>query len=220
MKLNSTKIVLIVLAVLLVAVAAVAAYYFREYQGLKANPDAASEEELNSLVVEIGKVMVLPNDETPTLATILDKEKIKDQPFFKNAENGDKLLAYTKAMKAILYRPSTKKIIEVAPLSIDQPADASANAATLKVSYYNGSGEAGKAVDAEKKVKEAHADYATVEVKDAAQDNYDKTIVIDISGKFADKAAGLATLLGATVEELPEGESKPSADILIISGKE
>ena len=212
------KILLIVLGVLAVAGIAVAVYYYREYRHLKDNPSAASEEEVKAIVDEIGNFMQLPGDETPSLATILDKEKIKDQPFFKNAENGDKLLAYTKAMKAILYRPSAKKVIEVAPLNIDQPA-AQQDASTLKVAYYNGSSEAGKAAETEKKVRAQYAEYSTVEVKDAAKKDYESNLVIDVSGNHASEAAALATLIGGTVGELPKDEIKPAADILIISGK-
>ncbi len=217
-KLNFNKILLIILAVLAIAGILLAAYYYREYRMLKANPQAASEEEVRSIVAEIGKIMDLPNDEEPSLATILDKEKIKDQPFFKNAENGDKLLAYSKAMKAILYRPSTGRIIEVAPLTIDQPSGAP-SAAALKIAYYNGSGEAGRSSEAEKKVKAAYADFATGEVKDAQAD-YDKTLVVDVSGNRGAEAAEIAKLLNASVGTLPEGEAKPAADLLIISGKE
>ena len=69
--------------------------------------------------------MELPEGETPTVATISDKEKLTGQPFFKSPENGDILFAYTTAMKAILYRPSTNKIINVAPITINQTQDVS-----------------------------------------------------------------------------------------------
>jgi hypothetical protein len=59
--------------------------------------------------------MVLP-DEQPTLASVTDKSKLSDQPFFQKAENGDKILIFVQSRKAILYRPSIKKIIDVAPI--------------------------------------------------------------------------------------------------------
>jgi len=65
--------------------------------------------------------MELPKDEEPTIATVLDKEKLKDQLFFAKAENGDKVIIYSKNQKAILYRPSINKIIDVAPISIAPP---------------------------------------------------------------------------------------------------
>ena len=66
----------------------------------------------------IGAIMELPSDETPTLATVTDKDKLADQPFFHAAQNGDKILIYTQAAKAILYRPFTGKIIDVVTLTV------------------------------------------------------------------------------------------------------
>ncbi len=71
------------------------------------------------MIAEIGKLITLPEGETPTIATVSDLEKLSDQAFFANALLGDKVLIYTKARKAILYRPSEKKLIEVAELKLD-----------------------------------------------------------------------------------------------------
>jgi hypothetical protein len=81
---------------------------------------AQLQAENDSLVAEVGKLIVLPSDEKPTIATVTDAEKIKDQSFFKNAKNGDKIIIYTGTKKAILYRPSEKRIIEVGAVNINQ----------------------------------------------------------------------------------------------------
>lgn len=70
-------------------------------------------EKVKSLVKEVGKFVDLPN-ETPRIVTVFDADKLRSQPFFAKAENNDQVLIYEKAKKAILYRPSTKKLIEVA----------------------------------------------------------------------------------------------------------
>ncbi len=74
-------------------------------------------EENKALLERVGAVIILPDDETPTIATVSDLDKLKGQPFFAKAELGDKVLIYAKAKKAILYRPSTNKIVELAPLT-------------------------------------------------------------------------------------------------------
>ena len=79
-----------------------------------------TQEDVQKLVAEVGKLIQLPTDETPTVATITDIEKVKEQAFFKNAQNGDKVLIYTNAKKAILYRPSEKKVVEVGAVNINQ----------------------------------------------------------------------------------------------------
>jgi uncharacterized protein HemX len=78
----------------------------------------ATLNEATELNNEVGKLIQLPTDEVPTVATVIDAAKVKSQAFFANAQNGDKLLLYSKSGKAILYRPSTKKIIEVAPINL------------------------------------------------------------------------------------------------------
>ncbi len=81
---------------------------------------AQAQAEVDMLIAEVGKLLALPTDEKPTVATITDVDKLKEQVFFKNAMNNDKVLIYTKAKKAILYRPSEKKIVEVGAVNINQ----------------------------------------------------------------------------------------------------
>lgn len=126
----------IVLGLLIGAVLAlIPSYYFytkyQQAQKLLKNPQQVSLEQTKSVVDKVGKLIALPNDETPSLATVQDKSKLKDQPFFKNAVNGDKLLLFIKAKKAILYRESNNKIIEVAPINIQKQAAAPTGSATV-----------------------------------------------------------------------------------------
>jgi hypothetical protein len=85
----------------------------------KAETSNGDEAEAQKLKEEIGKYLQLPEDEVPTVATVVDASKVKNQSFFANSENGDKVLLFAKSGKAILYRPSTKKIIEVAPINLN-----------------------------------------------------------------------------------------------------
>ncbi len=65
------------------------------------------------LIAKVGKIIELPSNETPKIATVEDTSKTKDQPFFAKAKEGDKILVYATAKKAFIYRPSENKIIEV-----------------------------------------------------------------------------------------------------------
>jgi hypothetical protein len=69
------------------------------------------------VVTKVGKLVELPPGEAPTVATVSDLAPLKSQEFFKDAQIGDKVLIFGAAKKAILYRPSTDKIIQVAPLN-------------------------------------------------------------------------------------------------------
>ena len=125
---KTSKIILIIVAVLLIAGGAYGTYFFyHQYQNLKTNPDLASQQETQIIIKKISQLMNLPTDEEPTIATITDKNQLSGQDFFKNCENGDKLIAYVNAKKAILYRPSTNKIIEVAPIYIDDSKNSDSN---------------------------------------------------------------------------------------------
>lgn len=109
----------VILALTIVAVAGVGSsyYFYTEFQAIKANPQALTEKENQTLVAKLGQLIVLP-DEQPTVATVADPNKLKDQAFFAKAKVGDKVFIFTNAKKAILYDEENNKIVEVAPINI------------------------------------------------------------------------------------------------------
>lgn len=222
---NPKRFVFILILIFAVGGTTTAVYYFKQYRDLKANPNLEAQRETENLVASLGKLMELPAEETPTIATIADKDKLKDQPFFAKTENGDKLFAYTKAMQAILYRPSANKIINVAPIIINQQEGVTQNKPTstapsgLKIAYYNGTEVTGLSSQAEKAVKNAYSNYQTGALTSASQKDYKETLVIDLTGKYSQEASAIAQLLGGKASSLPDGETRPDADILVISGK-
>lgn len=92
----------------------------QKIEEFKTNPEAAAQEEVNRYVQEVGELYALPENEQPSVATVNDKEKLKDQPFFANAENGDVTLIYAQSKLAILYRPSTKQLVNVSSVTINE----------------------------------------------------------------------------------------------------
>ena len=121
--LSKKQLISLIVAVLVVGGLIGGATVMNRYNALKeenkrlSNPQEAARLEANRLKDEVAAIYELPN-ETPTIATVVDATKLKDQAFFANAQNGDRVLMFPQAKKAILYRPSTKKIIEVAPINI------------------------------------------------------------------------------------------------------
>lgn len=67
---------------------------------------------------QLAQIMVLP-EENPVMSQIVDVSTLKDKPFFAQAQNGDKIVLYQQAQKAILYRPATRQVVEVMPLTMD-----------------------------------------------------------------------------------------------------
>ena len=221
-------IVLVVLAAL-----AISGYFYYQYQNTKKQLDvnpATGVPQVNDLVEKVGKLMELPNGETPTVAAVSDVSKLHGQTFFAHAQNGDQVLIYSQAKKAILYRPSTNKIIEVGPVNLapsGAPAEtASGSASTnptgtqVRVVLLNGTTTVGLTKKAETTLTDKDASVTVTDRDNAAKQDYEKTLVIDLTGKNAEKAKAIASVVKGEVGKLPSGESKPDADILIILGKD
>ena len=178
-----------------------------------------AQDDNKQLIDAVAKLMELPADELPSVATVTDKEKLKDEQFFARAEINDKLLIYPTSHIAIIYRPSTNKIVNVAPLSGDTATETQPStqiAATTKVALYNGTNSSGLTNTAEEKLKQQVTGVEITAKEKAQKNNYNKTIVVDINGQMGAKAQEIATALGGEVSTLPAGEIKPSADIMVI----
>ncbi|MFA5946202.1 MAG: hypothetical protein WC802_04820 [Patescibacteria group bacterium] len=121
MERSFSKKILIGSLVLLLLSLAGNGYLFMKVRALGADPQVVAREESVRLVNEVGKLIALPPDEEPTIATVTDPDQLKDQVFFANAQKGYKVLLYANAKKAILYDPINKRIIEVAPINIGTP---------------------------------------------------------------------------------------------------
>lgn len=108
------------ISILVVAIGALglAGYFYYQLALAKQNPQAVAQEETESLVAKVSALVVLPEGEAPTIATVSDPAALKDQAFFTLAQKGDKVLIYAQAKKAILYSVSMNKILEIAPLNI------------------------------------------------------------------------------------------------------
>ena len=111
-----------ILVVAVVLTGGLAYYFYSEYSALKSDPNKVAREETDKLVANVGRLIVLPDGETPTVATVADPEKLKEQPFFAKAKKGDKVLLYANARRAILYDQENHKIVEVAPINIGEPS--------------------------------------------------------------------------------------------------
>lgn len=227
---DKKKIYGIAFGLLLIALIPTIYFYnqFQNTQRLLQNPSIAAQEELNSLVVRVGRLIELPKNETPTVATVSDVSKLKGQQFFANAVNGDKVLIYEKAKKAILYRPSINRIIEVGPINIGQTATepqatSSAKVASptptpkpITVTIYNGSKTPGLASTTQQKLEGKFSQIKVLSLGNA-KGEYQKTIVYDLTGINKSLVSQLAQFLSGEVgTNLSASEAKPSTDLLVV----
>lgn len=78
---------------------------------------AQSKELAKQVLLKLRKHMVLPVDPEPTVATIIDAEKLRKQNvFYQKAENGYHLVLTTD--RAILYDPKRDIIVDIAPVQL------------------------------------------------------------------------------------------------------
>lgn len=189
----------------------------------------SKEKQVQNIIDKVGQLIQLPKSEKPTVATVSDITKLADQPFFANAKNGDQVLIYSVAKKAVLYRPSENKIIEVAPinLGLSSPNSESATAkvsptvvqAQYKVEVLNGTLTPGLATQTQQKIESNLSNYNVTVKADASKSDYSETIVVNVSGVSKSAAEKLAGVLNANVQSLPDGETvKSGVDLLVILG--
>jgi len=196
-------------------------------------PEEKVAAELASAVAAVGKLIILPTDDEPVLASVTDAEAlIKQQAFFTGSVNGDQLLLYPKNQKAVIYSPSRNIIVNVGPIQntpdggqapsagpqtkVEQPKKET----TLSVEVRNGTGKPGLGAEVAERIV-ADSRYTVVAVSDAKSNDYSKTIlyVKDGDSEKIALANALAPLIGASVvSEMPKGEKIIAADSLVIVG--
>ena len=119
---------IVIISFLAILTIAASAYFYRQYSRAQSQLKQLSVSTTNpadqtkKLITQVGKLIDLPTNESPTVATITDRDKLMDQPFFTKAQNGDSVLIYVQAKKAILYRPSINKIVDITFISISTPS--------------------------------------------------------------------------------------------------
>ena len=210
---------LLIILVVVVLLVGSTIFFYNKYK--KASKSQQPLTEIEQIVRNVSQLMEVPVGETPTLATVSDKTKLQNQDFFQFAENGDRILVYSQAKKAILYRPSINKIIDIAPVMPLADLITPTLTANIKIALYNGTKISGLTTLAEGKIKEDSELGSKVEItsKENAKKDYTKTLVVDLNANQPQIAEKLASILKGSVGTLPQGEAKPQADFLIILGQ-
>ncbi len=227
------------LAIALIGALAVGGYYFFD----KPTQEERARKELAAAVAAAGKLIILPQGDEPVLATVTDAATLtKQQAFFTGAVNGDQLLLFPRNLKAVIYSPSRKMIVNVGPIQ-QQPAVAAGdsqppisnsrtnsnnqipndlNKKVLMVEIRNGTGKTGLAEQTAQEIGK-NGKFNVINVADAQKKNYSKTTLY-IKTEDAEKlllASELASSIGATaISKIPAGEKSTDADALVILGGE
>ncbi len=226
----SKKTLFMVLSIMIALVAS-SVYFFLKYRGvseeLKKKSEGTDKTEVLAVLDKVSKLIEIPTDEEPTVATVTDKEKLKEQKFFAKAENEDKVIIFVKAQKAILYRPSWNKIIEVARIdTIDQKkaeTGVSTTSAQMKMEksnliVLNGTNVSGLTNKLSEKLSR-NEEFVIASKTNAKRLDYEKSLIVDL-GVGKQKAETILSTLGVgqIVDRMPEGEATPSSQLVVILG--
>lgn len=215
----------VIVSLFILALAAVAAFSFYQYYKtrqellkLKTDPNAYSQtqaEEAKKIIEEVSKIFVLPQNENPTIATIIDAEKLRNtQDFFKNAQNGYKVLIYSS--KAFLYDPVNKRMVDTTPI-FQNPL---ASLGNYKFYILNGTKIPSLSQKYEEELKKA-VPAVIITGNSSAKANYPNSLVVDLSGSKDKEAIQISQSLNFQVSKLPEGEIPPAdSDFLLIIGSD
>lgn len=232
------------LGVILVLAMGAGAVWAWQHYGLNAKANGAEDKpvaaengaELSTeqLLAKVGRLIVLPSGETPTIANVVDAEKLKsEQAFYRDTQNGDFVLIYPQAQKAFIYRPTTDVLVNVGPVymnnepaaatATDEPVNAepSVPSEPISVEVRNGVNKAGLAAALRDELNAGEA-YKVGKIGDAANKNYTEYVLVDL-GLADNQKAALAALESKygvkAVTELPAGEAASDAKLLIIIGQ-
>ena len=220
------KILKVILIILILAIIGGGAYYALNQMGyiqalqvaMQLQKQASLSKQDAAVLAQLKKIMVLPNDVTPTMAVITDIAALQKQQatFFANAKNGDRLIVYPDT--AIIYDAAANKIVKVGPVQISQnPAVQPVNFAiynSLKDDPTNA-----KTAAMEATIKKAFNNAVVTVKANSAKLDYPQTLVIDLVGKNSD-IDKIATAVGGKVSTLPAGEKKPdNVAVLVIIGQ-
>lgn len=229
---TNKKLIFVLFGVLFVALAsAPTLYFYSKYQSLKkkVQTQESVEEQMQALVTKVGRHILLPEGETPTIFTVTEKDKLSGQTFFANAKNGDKVIIYSNAKRAFLYDPVADKILEAGPVLATESTTVAGSQtitpaskptpASVRFVLLNGTTTVGLTRKYEVELKQKVPSAQVLDYDNARKRDYEKTILVDLSTTKGELARQLAQFLGIAVGQLPSGEVAPKeADFLIILG--
>ncbi len=205
------------------------------------NPGAKlTESQVDAVVARLGKFLVVPADERPSVVVLKDVESLaQQQAFYKDAKDGDILVVYSS--RAIIYDAIANKLVSVSQVQqntatpVPSPGDGTASGSAQLTStpsttpvapekstieVRNGTttpGLAGKTASDLKKFVWV----TSTKAADASKTSYTATVLVDrTGGKKPGAAAALEAFLGVkVVTEIPKGEAASTSDFLVILGK-
>ena len=212
--------------IILLILLGILVYFSYQYLTLKnqmQNSPLLTQQQILDLTKDAGKLIILPRG-IPTVYTITDVSKLKNQAFFQNAENGDKILIYANERKVFIFSPNRNILVNVGPLNFtttQQSQQIQQTPSVIHVGFRNGTSVVGltnKVVG----IVTSEIPHTTSAFREQdAKTTYQTTLVVVINPSAVSVANHIATILHSQVVTLPADEKRPTnADILVIVGKD
>lgn len=194
------KIIAVIFIALVLSVAVAALFYINRTDKILTD---------EQIITSVNKVLKIEGDGNPAILTINDKTKANQaQPFLDIAEEGDKVLLYYKAKKAVLYRPSGNQIIR----------EGSFTPPSAKIFIRKGTNDDDKIKNVESKLEQVN-EVELISQDSSPRQDYEGVTLVSVTDRYDDKLQELEKIFGVEAQRLPAGESFPEADILIIVGR-
>jgi len=218
---GKTLVIILSLIVVLLAGALTASIILLNKEKNKSiNPTELATAEQERIKEAVGKLIILDDSTEPTIATLVDTEKLKQEnsEFYKNAKNGDKLLIYPD--RAILFDEEKNIIVNVAPILKEPVTNTTTDENTLTIELRNGSKNTENLTDVNGKITELGESYIVSNTTEASNTNYTGTVIYNLGNADPTLLTDLAEKLNAKIETaLPEGEAESTAGVVIIVGE-
>ncbi|NLE30814.1 hypothetical protein GX618_00875 [Candidatus Dojkabacteria bacterium] len=118
---NTVKRLLSIILVIVIFVVGVGSGYlvYNRLSEKNSRENGSVDKQITEILEELGSLILLPKDETPTVMSVMDVDSLKkeNEEFYKDVVKGDILIIYSD--KAIIFRREEKKIVNVAPVFIE-----------------------------------------------------------------------------------------------------
>lgn len=125
---SGAKIVVGLLLIILIGLVFFLGYKRGMQEGIMQMDGTLATEEAKQIVEQVRKHILISPGVTPTVAKIIDVDRLRKQnPIYNKAKNGDRLVITSD--QAILYDPDRDIILAVVPVVV-QPAPAPSSAGT------------------------------------------------------------------------------------------
>ncbi|MBI2415067.1 MAG: hypothetical protein HYV33_00200 [Candidatus Kerfeldbacteria bacterium] len=124
-----SRLVIVILVVILVILAGSIWWFKAQYDqlqnqftALEQSPAIQQERAVSDVTAQLAAHVVLPSNETPSVATVQDADTLKqDSTFYADAKNGDYVVIYQ--TKAYLYNPTLDRVVNIGPVILPTATD-------------------------------------------------------------------------------------------------